>query len=134
MTLSYPKAWITRSKISRIYLDKVLLDNLWLSDHEKADNSPEYGCSSNCLDYVSWSSNRHFSKHGILLHKYIFSVLSRIILAGFFIHRHWKAMLISSLLARKINLPFVDVETLLQNSDYQIAVSTNILIEKVQWK
>ena len=44
-------------------------------------------------------------------------------LAGFLIYKYWEAMLTASLMARKINLPFMDVETLLQNSDYQIAVS-----------
>ena len=47
--------------------------------------------------------------------------------AGYVLYLQWEAMLISYLASRNIILPFVDVESLLKDSDYQIAVWKYIL-------
>ena len=41
---------------------------------------------------------------------------------GFLTFRHWKATLVSTLLAKKVVLPFDDIESLMLTSDYKIVV------------
>ena len=47
------------------------------------------------------------------------------------IYFHWEAMLLSFLLVEKFNLPFTDFQTLLDNTNYRIGVTTGSYSEDI---
>ena len=50
---------------------------------------------------------------------------------GFVLYLHWEARLISYLAARDVIKPFADIQGLLRDSDFQIAVSLYLPCRKI---
>ena len=89
-----------------------------------ASHSPET-LLSNCILLVILAIFG-FNKDICLITVVLFSIVG----VTFLIFLHWEAMLISFLAKRNIVLPFTDVQSLLEESDTQIAVSIHIILER----